>query len=348
MLSTPANAMGAADRKPNAVLPPQVAVILPGLLLTGIIAAAAFTLRHTPGLSIFSPMILAVVIGILFSNLIGAPAHTKPGIAFSQRPLLRFAIILLGFQLSVGQVMSIGVGGLAAIAAALVATFAFTVMLGRALGVDRGLTTLIAAGTSICGASAIVAVNSVARGRDEDVAYSVAAITLFGTVAMLSFPVLAPLLGLDQQAFGLWAGSAIHEVAQVVGASFQYGAQAGEIGTVAKLARVAMLAPMVLALGFLMTSRGGGEGDAARPPVPWFVFGFIAVVVFNSVVTVPAEIKAVLTLTTTSLLTVGLAAMGLQTNISHIRSCGLRPLMLALSSFVFIAVFSLALIKLAG
>lgn len=320
--------------------------IIPGIVLVAMITAVAFSAHNVSGFALFSPMILAVVAGMVYSNVLGTPAHAKAGIAFSQKRLLRFAIVLLGFQLTLGQVVSIGAGGVGIVAATLGATFLFTITLGRLIGVDAKLAQLIAAGTSICGASAIVATNIVTDARDEDVTYAVASITLFGTVAMLGFPLLAPVLGLDQHAFGLWAGASIHEVAQVIGAGFQNGTQSGEIATVAKLTRVAMLAPMVIALG-LMARRGSRDPSAARPPMPWFVAAFIAVVALNSLVTVPAEVKSAMALATTTMLTMGLAAMGLQADISQLRSRGLRPLALAFSAFLFIGSFSLMLVKFA-
>lgn len=319
--------------------------IVPGIVLVAMITAVAFSAHNVSGLALFSPMILAVVAGMVYSNVLGAPAHAKAGIAFSQKRLLRFAIVLLGFQLTLGQVVSIGAGGVGIVAATLGATFLFTTTLGRLIGVDRKLAQLIAAGTSICGASAIVATNIVTDARDEDVTYAVALITLFGTIAMLGFPLLAPVLGLDQHAFGLWAGASIHEVAQVIGAGFQNGAQSGEIATVAKLTRVSMLAPMVIALG-LMARRSGSQ-SAARAPMPWFVAAFVAVVALNSLVAVPAEAKSAMALATTIMLTMGLAAMGLQADISQLRSRGLRPLALAFSAFLFIGGFSLMLVKFA-
>lgn len=321
--------------------------IWPGVVLAAIVAASAFSMRELPGLGIFSPMILAVIVGIVFANLVGLPANTRAGIAFCQRTLLRFAIVLLGFQLTVTQLGAIGLGGVAIVASSLLATFCFTLGLGRLLGVERKLTELIAAGTSICGASAIVATNAVTGASDEDVAYAVASVTLFGTIAMLGYPLLAIPAGLDQHGFGLWAGASIHEIAQVIGAGFQVGPQAGEISTIAKLARVALLAPMVIALG-IMAARGSAAEKTAKPPMPWFVFAFVAVVALNSAVEVPAEAKSLIVFATTFMLSVGLAAMGLQTHIGKIRSRGLRPLLLALSAFVFIACFSLLLVKLAG
>jgi uncharacterized integral membrane protein (TIGR00698 family) len=298
-------------------------------------------------------MILAIVIGIAFHNLVGTPAWAKAGVTFSLRRLLRIAIILLGLQLTIVQVIEVGGRGIGIIAATLVATFAFTVWMGRLLGVDRKLAQLIAAGTSICGASAVIATNTVTNAHDEDVAYAVACVTVFGSVAMFAYPLLPGLLHLDPHAFGLWSGASIHEIAQVVAASFQDGQNAGEFGTIAKLSRVMLLAPMVIALGLLANRTAskttpGTEASSARPPMPWFVLGFVALVGINSVVSIPAEARIWIVAATTFLLSVALAAMGLETDIRKLTAKGFRPALLGALAFLFIASFSLCLIKLMG
>jgi uncharacterized integral membrane protein (TIGR00698 family) len=323
--------------------------ILPGVALAGAIAAAAFLLRYIPGMAAFSPMILAILIGMAFRNIVGAPSVTLPGIKFSLRRLLRAAIVLLGFQLTVGQVAAVGPKGLLIVAASLVATFGFTVWAGRALGVDRKLTELIAAGTSICGASAIVATNTVTDAHDEDVTYAIACVTVFGSIAMFAYPPLSGLLHLGPDAYGLWSGASIHEIAQVVAASFQNGQRAGEIGTMVKLARVMLLAPVVFALGAkARLSASNASTKTARPPVPWFVLGFIAVVGINSVVAIPNETTKVIATVTAFLLALALAAMGLETDVAKLYAKGIRPAILGALAFLFIAAFSLTLIKLAG
>jgi uncharacterized integral membrane protein (TIGR00698 family) len=324
--------------------------IRPGLILTAAIAGASFALRRLPGASTFSPMILAIVMGIGFHNVIGTPARAKAGVVFSLRKVLRFAIILLGLQLTAEQVMQVGVTGIGVIASTLVGTFLFTTWLGRILGVERKLSELIAAGTSICGASAVIATNTVTGAHDEDVAYAVACVTVFGSIAMFVYPLLPGLLHLDPYAYGPWAGSSIHEIAQVVAASFQDGPKAGEFGTIAKLSRVMMLAPVVIALGLIAARRVSNSAGAraharAEAPMPWFVLGFVALVGVNSVITVPAEAKTAIVTATTFLLSMALAAMGLETDIAKLRAKGVRPLLLGLAAFLFIASFSLLLVK---
>jgi uncharacterized integral membrane protein (TIGR00698 family) len=322
--------------------------IWPGLALAATAAAAAYAARQLPGMTTFSPMILAIVIGIAFHNIVGTPVWAKQGVTFSMRRLLRAAIILLGLQLTITQVTEVGGRGIGIIALTLVPTFAFTVWMGRLLGVDRKLAQLIAAGTSICGASAVIATNTVTNAQDEDVAYAVACVTVFGSVAMFAYPLLPGLLHLDPHAFGLWSGASIHEIAQVVAASFQDGQKAGEFGTIAKLSRVMLLAPMVIALGVIATRSSERGATAARPPMPWFVLGFVAMVGINSVVTIPTEARTWIVALTTFLLSVALAAMGLETDIGKLTARGFRPALLGALAFLFIAGFSLALIKLIG
>jgi uncharacterized integral membrane protein (TIGR00698 family) len=328
---------------------PAPPVLLPSLLLSAAIAGAGFGLRQLPGLGLFSPMILAIVSGMVFHNLIGTPHGAKAGVMFSMRRVLRLAIVLLGLQLTAAQVVEVGARGLIVIALTLVSTFLVTTWIGLLLGVDRKLTELIAAGTSICGASAVIATNTVTRAKDEDVAYAVAIVTVFGSIAMFSYPWIGALLQLDAHAYGLWSGASIHEIAQVIAAAFQGGKEAGDFGTIAKLSRVTLLAPVVITLGWLAARRTRHDGHshtAAQAPVPWFILGFIALVGVNSGLAIPNDLRAGIVTVTTFLLSMALAAMGLETDFAKLKAKGLRPLLLGSLSFLFIASFSLALVKL--
>ena len=347
--SLPRDAIKASG--PGHELGKTILATLPGLLLASAVAISAYLVRQLPGMATFSPLILAIVIGIAFHNLVGTPSSAKPGVSFSLRRVLRIAIILLGLQLTISQVIEVGGRGIGIIAATLVATFAFTVWMGRLLGVDRKLAQLIAAGTSICGASAVIATNTVTNAHDEDVAYAVACVTVFGSVAMFTYPLLPGILHLDPHAFGLWSGASIHEIAQVVAASFQGGQKAGEFGTIAKLSRVMLLAPVVIILGLMARGSKGdpaANASSARPPMPWFVLGFVALVGVNSLIAIPAEEKIWIAAGTTFLLSVALAAMGLETDIRKLAAKGIRPALLGALAFLFIASFSLVLIKLVG
>ncbi len=329
---------------PTSFLTP-IKAIIPGLALTAGIAALSFTLRQIPGVGVLSPLILSILIGIGFHNLIGTPRRAKAGVVFSLRRILRFAIILLGLQLTVAQVVSVGGAGIGIIVATLVATFGFTVWLGQRLGVESKLAQLIAAGTSICGASAVIAANTAVEGGDEDVAYAVACVTIFGSLSMFLYPLLPVLLHLDAHRYGLWAGASIHEIAQVVAAAFQNGKEAGDFGTIAKLSRVTLLAPVVLALGwFASRRRAHHTGPRKAAPMPWFVLGFVALILVNSLDILPAAVKTGSVPVTTFLLSIALAAMGLETDLRKLAAKGLRPLALGAGAWLFISIFSLGLI----
>ncbi len=338
-VSLPLSANLFAERLRRGVTP-----LLPGLARTLGLAVIATALTRIIGVQSLSPLVLAMVLGILVRNTIGAGAASAPGITFSLRRVLRLAIVLLGFQLTVMQLVQVGGSGLLVITLSLVGTFLFTKVMARLLGVERDLGELIAAGTSICGASAVIACNSVTRGSDENVAYAIACVTVFGTLSMLIFPLLASPLVLAPQEYGIWVGASVHEVAQVVAGAFALGDEAGQVGTVAKLSRVILLAPVIVTLGLFARRRAGGK--AAQAPLPWFVFGFIFVVVLNSVAPLPQEVYPYVATATTFMLTVALAGMGLETDIRKLCLKGLRPLVLGALAWLFISLLALALVML--
>lgn len=317
--------------------------LIPGIALAAAVAAAAFGLRQLPLLNAFSALLLAIIVGMLVGNLWRIPAAAHPGLAFSLRRPLRLGIALLGVQLTLTDVLAIGGVGLVILVSSVAVTFAATVMLGRALGVDRKLTQLIAAGTSICGASAIIAANTAVRARDESVAYALGVVTLFGTFVMFGYPLLGAAWDMLDRAYGLWIGASVHEVPQVVAAAFAHGTAAGEAGTVSKLARVLLLAPMVLLLP-LLSARDPGATPQGRAPVPWFVFGFLLLVIASTLGWIPEASKPMLAWATQLLLALSLAAVGLETNFRGIIAHGWRPLLLGALATLVIGGWSLGLI----
>ena len=211
---------------------------------------------------------------------------------------------------------------------------------------DRKLSELIAAGTSICGASAIVATNAVTEGSDEDVAYAIAVVTLFGSLSMLLYPVASALLQMPPHAYGVWAGASIHETAQVLAAAFQGGPVSGQFGAVSKLSRVMLLAPVVLALGWAARRRDCETAGKKRSvPVPLFLIGFIAAIAINSSGIVPAPATKAIVRIDQFLLALSLGAMGLETSLRKVRDAGLRPLLLGSGAWLFISAFSFTLIR---
>ncbi len=316
--------------------PARLGGILPGVLLSFGIALAAVWLRNVSGIAALNPVAAALLSGLLRGTLSGRPATLKPGIAFAVRPLLRAAIGLRGLQVTLGALVAGGLGVLALAAAAVVLTLTFTIWLGRIMGVEPALAQLIGMGTAICGASAIVAANQVVRGRDEDVTYALAVITLCGTVALILYPALMPVTGFDARAYGIWAGARIPEVVHAVVAAAA-GGEAARSGTVTKLVRVFLLAPAVMPLGAWI-GRSAGTDKPVRVAVPWFAFGFLALVVVNSLGLVPDAMVQASRAAVPVMLAASVAALGLSTDLRALRARGGAPLLLGVASTAFIAI----------
>ena len=300
---------------------------------------------------------VAIIVGIVVRLIFGKLELCRPGLQFVLKRLLRLAIVLLGLQLTLDQVTAVGGPVLILTIATLIGAFAFTSWVGRCLSVDAKLVSLIAAGTSICGISAIVTSNTVVAAADEDVAYAVATATVFGSLSVFLYPLLAVSLDLQPHSYAVWVGASVHEIAQVIAAGFQYGDAAGEFSVVVKLTRVLMLAPMVLAIAWFsarVSEQGTGSASGARSlteigrslPVPIFLFGFIGMILINSFDLVPPSEKTWILRGSSFLFTAALVALGLETDIRKLKEKGFRPLMVGAAAWVFISFFSLALVYL--
>ena len=348
MSSSPAPASPSATTAARSGLPTLLRTYLPGVALAvGVGVASAIVSRWTPGLS---PLIWAILIGGLLANTLRLPAVLQPGITFSAKQVLRLAVGLLGIRLSLGQVMDVGAVGIGVVLFAVVATFFFTTWIGKRLGLSRTLSTVLAAGTSICGASAIVAVAGVTDAKEEETAIGVGAITLFGTLVMFLFPFVGQLLGLSPEAFGLWAGAAIHEVAQVIAAGFAFDAASStgssiELATVVKLGRVLMLAPVAVVLAH--THRASRAAGAAKvSPIPWFVALFIVTMLLRSTGVLPMEVVDQAIRFDGILLAVSMAGLGLDLRWAKVKAAGVAPLYAVLLGTLFIGLSTLALVTL--
>jgi uncharacterized integral membrane protein (TIGR00698 family) len=305
-------------------------------------------ISHGVGIKLLNPLLVAVLLGITVRQTLPLPAVYRPGIHLAMKRILRLAVILLGLQLSMAEILAIGPLGLIIITSSTVSTFYLTTWLGKRLSVNPKLTRLIAAGTSICGASAIVATNAVVDGSEEDMTYAIATITGFGTLAMVSYPLIAGLAQLSPETFGLWCGASIHEVAQVIATAFQHSTASGEIATVAKLSRVLLIIPILLGLGWQARgTRIPGQSPNALP-IPWFVLFFAGLVLLNGLQIFQDPLKDSVAQVNQVLLCMALAAMGLETHLVKLVNLGLKPLLLAGVSWLFLALTSLTLIQIIG
>ncbi|WP_295958123.1 YeiH family protein [Rhodoferax sp.] len=332
--------------------PPQLLRLLPGLALSGAIAAVAMALGRVDWLQQhgLSALTLAIVLGMVVGNT-ALPLFPQmgravgPGVQLSKQTLLRLGIVLYGLRLTVQDVGHVGLAGVVIDALVLGSTFGLACWIGtRWLGLDRTTAMLIGAGSSICGAAAVMATEPVLRARAEQVTVAVATVVVFGTVAIFVYPLLFTLNQHWQlvpggaQAFGLYAGSTIHEVAQVVAAARAIGPDAADAAVIAKMVRVMMLAPFLVVLSAWLArdEARAGNASASAPTklaMPWFALGFIAVVLFNSLHWLPAPVLAVIAEVDTALLAMAMAALGLATHLGAIRKAGIKPPLLAAMLF---------------
>jgi uncharacterized integral membrane protein (TIGR00698 family) len=305
-----------------------------------------------------------VVLGILFTALPwpdSVRATVKPGLAIAARRLLRIGVVLLGFKLSLGNIAELGWLVLGMIVAIVVITFFFTWGLGRLMRLPGQQPVLIAAGFSICGASAIGAIAGVTRAKDSDTATPIALVTLCGTLAIALLPALQPLLGLDTAEFGMWVGASVHDVGQVVATAQIAGATALAIAVVVKLTRVAMLAPMVALAGVVVahsdrksaadTETGSTviDRDAPKRPaiLPLFVVGFLAAVLVRTFVPLSDGFLEAANYGQELVLGMALFGLGASIRIGNLIRTGGRSLAVALISWAVIALLSLGAVEIA-
>jgi uncharacterized integral membrane protein (TIGR00698 family) len=335
--SSPAPSPAPAPRRvlglDRAVLPGVAAALLVGAACLGLTALVPVL----PGL------LVAIVLGAVARSAGMLPAALEPGLAWTGRRVLRAGVVLLGLQLSLGDLLGLGAGEVVVLLATVAATFATTLWLGRRLGVGRRLTLLVATGFSICGAAAVAAMSPVAEAEEDEVATAVALVTVYGSLAILVVPVAAGALGLTDRTAGLWAGMSVHEVAQVVAAAGTVSAAALSVAVVAKLARVVLLAPLVAGTGLVRRRAGAaGAGRGAAPLVPLFVVGFVAAVAVRSAGLVPAAVLPAVKPVTTLLLAAAMTALGTQIHLGRLVRTGGRPLALGAAATVVAMFVSLA------
>ena len=325
---------------------------VPGLLVVLALAAAAVPLgRLVPviGGPVFG-IVLGVLAGVLVPSLRGS--WSRPGYEFASKTLLQLSIVVLGTGLSLQQVVQVGGDSLPVMLGTLTVALGGAWLFGRLLGVRGDTQTLIGVGTAICGASAIAAATAAIGAKRSSVAYALATIFTFNVIAVLAFPPLGHLLGLDAQAFGLWAGTAINDTSSVVAAGYTYSQQAGDQALVVKLTRSLMLIPIVIGLVILKSRREAAAGMAAdgeRRKLPWrrmvplFLIGFMVAAGLRSAGLVPTAWQETLSLIGTFLITSALVAIGLSMRPSELRKAGWRPLALGALLWISVALSSLGL-----
>ena len=322
----------------------RYAGLWPGLALAAVVAGAGMLAARLPTLQALglSALTLAIVFGIVVGNTVfpAIAARSGAGVDFAKGMLLRTGIVLYGFRVTFQDIAGVGVEGVLIAVAMVGLVFGLAVLLGtRVFKLDRETAMLIGAGSAICGAAAVMATEPVVRGQAHKVSVAVATVVVFGTLGMFLYPWLYPHLGLGEHAFGVYAGSTIHEVAQVVVAGRAVGEVAGSAAVIEKMLRVMLLAPFLLLLSSrLSRETSENTGRKAGIAIPWFAVLFVAIAGFNSLQLLPAAWVDVLVQVDTVLLAMAMAALGLRTHVGAIRQAGFRPLLLASSLFVILVV----------
>ncbi|THF84266.1 YeiH family protein [Cohnella fermenti] len=320
--------------------------LFPGLALAAILCLAGWQLARLPGLSLAGPMACTLLVAILYRQLLGCPEALRPGISFAGTKLLRAAIVLLGLKLPVETVLRQGLPLLAGAVATLAFALAASALLRRWLRADAELTMLLAIGTGICGAAAIAAAAPLLGAKEQKTAVGIGLIAAVGTVFALGDALLQPLLPLSGAEYGVWTGLTLHEIAHVAMASAAGGPDALETGMLAKLSRVLLLVPTVFALQALRARRARRELPAASAwrSLPWYLLGFLAMSLLASTgpgewLPLPAGWEAEASRLTTLLLSVAMAALGLNVDARELRGA-LRPLAVLLLVSLLLSVLA--------
>lgn len=327
--------------------------LIPGFILAGVLTTAAMLLGEMPwfinlGLGALT---LAILLGIVAGNTVypNVKPQCEHGVGFAKHYFLRAGIILYGFRLTFQQIADVGLSGVIVDAIMLTSTFLIAMYIGRKwFGLDEQTVILIGAGSSICGAAAVMATEPVVKAPASKVAVAISTVVIFGTLGIFLYPWLFHLnaalgwLPFNEMSFGVYAGSSVHEVAQVVAIGHAISPDAENAAVISKMIRVMMLAPFLLILSQYLSrlnnKASGGAQTKSKITIPWFAVFFILVAGFNSFHLIPEVIVRQIITIDTILLAMAMVALGLTTHVSAIRQAGIKPMLMALVLFIWLII----------
>ena len=328
--------------------------IINGTLFVALFSAASFYISETKPMQYlsFSPLVIGIILGMIYANTLRRhlPEEWIPGITFSSKKLLRLAIILYGFKLTFQNVEQVGIEAILIDLAVITGTVAIGMLVGKLLRIGGELSLLTATGSAICGAAAVLGVESVLNNKSYKTAIAVSTVVLFGTTAMFLYPVIyrMGILNLTPSQWGIYTGATVHEVAHVVGAGNAMGNNIVSTAIIVKMIRVIFLAPVLLLYAVWVSRRDRKRGlttGKKKITIPWFAFGFIAVILFNSFNLLPKEIVSGINYCDTFLLTMAMTALGMETDYNKFKQAGIKPFLLALILFVWLIFGGYFLVK---
>lgn len=317
----------------------KYAEYIPGIALALFIAAAARFLESLLPIHIIGASVIALFIGMIINGFWQPAGMMAKGIVFTSKKLLKFAIILLGASLSIGTILNVGKLSLAVMCFTLLTCFGGGYFIGKALKLNWKLSNLISAGTGICGGSAIAAIAPVIDAEDTDIAYAMSATFIFDMAMIVLFPIMGRAMGLSDMAYGLWAGTAVNDTSSVVAAGYAFTEAAGDFATMVKLTRTLAIIPTVIVFALLQVHlkkkaalAAGANGEEIKANVkftklfPWFIVGFVALALVNSVGLIPAAVSMGAKELSKFLMVAALAAIGLNTSFKDMRKSGAAPM----------------------
>ena len=330
---------------------------LKGFLVIAALSVAAWYISLLPAVKAlsFSSLIIGILLGMLYANTLRRrqPSSWDGGIKFCSKRMLRLGIILYGFRLTFQDVVAVGPKAVLIDCIVVVVTLLLGVWLGRRLGLDRETTLMTSTGSAICGAAAVLGAEPIAKGKPHQTAVAVSTVVIFGTLSMFLYPIMyrMGLSGvLDTQQMGVYTGSTLHEVAHVVGAGNAMGSEIATDSLIVKMVRVMLLVPVLIAMSWLLSRRGGAGAEKRSINVPWFAFIFLLMIAVNSGMHSAFDGEAwfatalkVTEVVSTFMLTLAMTALGSDTSIDKFRQAGAKPFYLAGALYVWLVVGGFAL-----
>lgn len=325
--------------------------LIPGLILTALIAVIAKTLEGLLPVPLISASVMAMFIGMICNYFISDHHPVLKGATFSSKKLLRLGIILLGATLNLTTVFSVGKLSLAVMVFTLLTCFGIGHFSGKFFGLNWKMSNLISAGTGICGGSAIASIAPVIDADDLDIACAMSATFIFDMVMIVAFPIMGRALGLSDIAYGLWAGTAVNDTSSVVAAGFAFSDGAGNFATMVKLTRTLVIVPTVLIFAMVqahLTAKNAqhAESEAAKVNLksvfPLFILGFLAMTAINTLGVIPVELGEGLKTISKFLMIMALAGIGLKTSLKDMKNAGTGPMLhgFVISALVVIVAIS--------
>ncbi|MDM0085435.1 YeiH family protein [Variovorax sp. J31P179] len=322
-----------------------------GILVSVVVAIAAISLAEHYRVS---AMLFALLLGMAL-NFLSTEGRCVPGIRFSASTLLRIGVALLGVRITLGQIAALGAMPIAMVVVSVALTIGFGILLARMLGYRTRFGVLTGGAVGICGASAAMAIAAVIPSSPEDnvkeraTIFTVIGVSTLSTAAMVLYPMIVTALGFGHEQAGVFLGGTIHDVAQVVGAGYSMSKETGDVATIVKLLRVAMLLPVILVitLSYRKHHVAGPAGTKKPPLLPWFVVAFALLVAVNSAGLIPPVVQHTLQTLSTWLLVISMAAIGMKSHLKDFATVGFKPIVLMVSETAFLAMLATVFIYLA-